>query len=393
MRLPRPRRGPLTRQSWPLQSAAKAIAAPGCGPTDVALNDPLFATAPTIEVGGQSYPLLQANLVTMIMREALGGLSSLELSFIDSVQDGGASHYAAGPGSPLELGAGVRVFAGAHEQGAPEIFDGQITAVEGEIRDGQPPLFTVLAEDRLFPLRRKRRTVLFEDKSLGDVITKVCSDHHLTAQVREGVDAAARNWVQTDETDLAFLRRICSRFDCDLQVVGDQVQIGRIGQDRRALIPLAVGSTLIAARITADIADQVSSVIVSSFDPGEGSPVLSGKDAAGFGPGRGKTGKEVLADKFDSVAMRACRHGPLSDADGDRLAEIDGQRRARGFVRVDGVARGNGSLRVGSWVELAGVNPQFANLYTVYEAVHRFDSQSGYRTEFRGECAYLGAPQ
>ena len=359
----------------------------------MALNDPLFATAPTIEVGGQSYPLLQANLITMTMREALGGLSSLELSFIDSVQDGGSSHYAAGPGSPLELGAGVRVFAGAHEQGAPEIFDGQITAVEAEIRESQPPLFTVLAEDRLFPLRRKRRTVLFEDKSLGAVITQVCGDHHLTAEAREGVDTAARNWVQADETDLAFLRRICARFDCDFQVVGDRVQIGRIGQDRRALVPLAVGSTLIAARITADIADQVSTVLLSSFDPGEGAPVLAGKDAAGFGPGRGKTGKEVLADKFDSVVIRACRHGPLSDADADRLAEIDGQRRARGFVRVDGVARGDGSLRVGSWVELAGINPQFANQYAVHETVHRFDGQSGYRTEFRAESAYLAEPQ
>ena len=369
------------------------IAAPGCGPTDVALNDPLFATAPTIEVGGQSYPLLQANLVAMTMREALGGLSSLELAFIDSVQDGGSSHYAAGPGSPLELGAGVRVFAGAHEQSAPEVFDGQITAIEAEIRESQPPVFTVLAEDRLFALRRKRRAMLFEDKTLGAVITQVCGDHHLTAEVREGVDTTARNWVQADETDLAFLRRICARFDCDLQVVGSQVQVGRIGHDRRALIPLAVGSTLIAARITADIADQVSIVALSSFDPAEGASVLSEKDAAGFGPGRGKSGKEVLAEKFSSVTTRACRFGPLSDADGDRLAEIDGQRRARGFVRVDGVARGDGSLRVGSWVELSGINPQFANQYAVYEAVHRFDAQSGYRTEFRAECAYLGASQ
>ena len=75
----------------------------------------------------------------------------------DTIEDGGTSHYAAGVGSPLELGAGVRVFAGPHEVGAPEIFDGQVTAIEGEVRESQPPLFTVLAEDRLFPARRRRR--------------------------------------------------------------------------------------------------------------------------------------------------------------------------------------------------------------------------------------------
>src|SRR5207344_431566 len=113
----------------------------------MALADPLFATSPTIEINGQSYPLVQTNLVVLRMREALGGLSSLELSLVDTVEDQGSSHYAAGVGSPLVLGAGIRVFAGPHEVGAPEIFDGQITAIEAEIREGQPPLFTVLAED------------------------------------------------------------------------------------------------------------------------------------------------------------------------------------------------------------------------------------------------------
>ena len=359
----------------------------------MALNDPLYATAPTIEVGGQSYPLLQANLSSMIVREGQGGLVSLELAFVDTVEDGGTSHYAAGPGSPLELGAGVRVFAGAHEVGAPEIFDGQITAIEAEIREGQPPLFTVLAEDRLFALRRKRRSMVYEEKSLGDVITQICGDYSLTAQIREGVDTAARNWVQADETDLGFLRRICARFDCDLQAVGDRLQVGRIGSDRRALVSLAVGSTLISARITADIAEQVSKIKLGSFDPGEGTAIVANKDAAGFGPGSGRSGSDVLREKFSDVTMLSGRFGPMNDTDGDVLAELDGQRRARGFVQVDGIARGDGALRVGSWVELSGVNPQFANQYAVYETVHRFNLESGYRTEFRAECAYLGSPQ
>lgn len=359
----------------------------------MALSDPLFATSPTIEINGQTYPLVQQNLVALRLREALGGLASLELSLVDTVEDGGSSHYAAGTGSPLELGAGIRVFAGAHEVGAPEIFDGQVTAVEAEIREGQPPLFTVLAEDRLFPARRRRRTHLFENLALGDVISEIAGDHGLTPEVRQGVDTTSRNWMQADETDLAFMRRILERFDCDLQIVGDKLQVGRVGMDQRALVQLAVGSTLISARITADVAEQLTSVSVGSYDPGEGAAVDGVMGAGGFGPGSGKSGTDVLREKFRDVEMHLGRLGPMTDADGDTLAEIEGQRRARGFVRLEGVARGDGNLRVGSWVELAGVNPQFANQYAVREAVHRFDVEAGYRTQFVAECAYLGEPE
>lgn len=359
----------------------------------MALADPLHATSPTIEIGGQSYPLVQRNLVRMRMREGLGGLSSLELCLTDTIEDGGTSHYAAGAGSPLELGAGIRVFAGPHEIGAPEIFDGQVTAVEAEVREGLPPLFTVLAEDRLFPARRRRRTRFYEEMKLADVVIRVARDFGLTVEARQGLDETVRNWMQADETDLAFMRRVLSQFDCDMQVVGNRLQLGRIGMDRRALVPLAMGSTLISARMTADIAEQVTGMTLGSFDPGEGSAIDADKDAATFGPGSGKSGPAILREKFTEVVMHLGRGGPLNDADGDKIAELEGQRRARGFVRIEGTARGDGGLRVGSWIELSGVNPQFANQYAVREAVHRFDLDTGYRTDFVAESAYLGEPQ
>ena len=359
----------------------------------MARADPLHATSPTIELGGQSYPLVQRNLAQMRMREGLGGLSSLELSFVDSVEEAGTSHYASGPGSPLELGAGVRVFGGAHEVGAPEIFDGQVTAIESEIREGEPPLITILAEDRLFPARRRRRTRLFERQKLGDVIGSIASDYGLTPEVRDGVDQAQRNWMQADETDLAFMRRVLHDYDCDMQVVGNRLQVGRVGMDRRSLVRLSVGNELISARITADVAEQVSVLKLSCFDPAAGELVNASGNSAGFGPGSGKSGPEILREKFAEVTMRLGREPPVSDATATKRAEIEGQRRARGFVRVDGSARGNGNLRVGSWVELAGVAPRFANQYAVREAVHRFDLRDGYRTDFIAEGAYLGNPQ
>lgn len=360
----------------------------------MALADPfLYTASPTVEVGGMSYPLIARNLERMRVTEALGGLSSLELVLTDSVtREDGTMGHASAAGSPLQLGAGIRVFAGAAEVHAFEIFDGQITAIESETRAEGAPTFTILAEDRLFPARRKRRTRLFDDSPLSDVLDSIASDYGLTAEVRDGVDTVARDWMQLDETDLAFLRRILHLCDADVQIVGDKLQVGRVGKDRRSLVALTAGSTLKQVRITADIAEQVSEIRLASFDPGAGEPADATAPASGSGPGSGKTGADLLGEKFSAVTMHSGRAGPITDTEADTLAQYEADRRARAFVTARGTAQGNGELRVGSWIELSGVNAQFANQYSVVRAVHRFDRRVGYETDFEAQCAYLGEP-
>src|SRR5438105_6276842 len=100
----------------------------------MALADPLilYTAQPVIEVNGQSYPLIAQNLERLRVVEGLGGLSTLEVALSDeAVQPDGSAGNAAGGDSPLVLGAGIRVFMGAAEVSAGEIFDGQITAIEG----------------------------------------------------------------------------------------------------------------------------------------------------------------------------------------------------------------------------------------------------------------------
>ena len=66
--------------------------------------------------------------------------------------------------------------------------------------------------------------------------------------------------------------------------------------------------------------------------------------------------------------------------------------RARRLVCIEGTAEGNPTLRVGAHVQISGLSGRFDNTYYVTRAVHRFDMQHGYRTDFEAECAYLGTP-
>ena len=59
-------------------------------------------------------------------------------------------------------------------------------------------------------------------------------------------------------------------------------------------------------------------------------------------------------------------------------------------MRIEGLSEGNPAIRVGTTVSVTGLSPQFDNRYFVCAASHLFDLSSGYRTEFSGECAFLG---
>jgi len=318
-------------------------------------------------------------------------MSSLELSMIDWVARGdGSAGHGSDAGSPLKLGAGLRVFMGPAAVLAGEIFDGQVTALECETREAQPPLITVVAEDRLFTARRKRRTRLFENQSLKDIVGAIAGDHGLTPEVRDGLPTFTATWAQQDETDLAFLRRLLGRFDGDLQIVGAKLQAGKIGLNQRSALTLTAGASLESVRITADVADQITAAKVASHDPATGEALTGEAQAQGNGPGKGRTGADLLNEKFAAVAWPLGHYGPMTQAEADAVAQAEYDRRARAFVRACGTAIGNAQLRVGCWVTLAGVNAQFANDYAVIRCIHRYDQAFGYRTDFIAESAYLG---
>jgi uncharacterized protein len=353
---------------------------------------PLISTRPTLRIDGQDYPLISANINLLMMREQTGGLSNLEVQVTDWLSPpGGAAGYGATSGSPLKLGAKIKVYCGPTN--APqEIFDGMVTAIEGEVGPGAPPSFTILAEDGLWKARRSRKSRTFDAMSPADVVKKVAADNGLTPQVGDGLDQPVRTWAQMNESDLAFLRRVLEGIDADLQVVDQNLQVVPFARDKRTSVDLKYGDTLVRARITADLAEQATEVRVGSFDPASGAAVVGTASDGEYGPGQGRKGQEFLQTALGTVREHVGVRQPMAQGEADKLAKAMFGRRARRFLRVDGTAQGNGDIRVGSWVNVSGVNPFFANQYVVTEATHRYDLASGYVTDFQAEGAFLGEP-
>jgi phage protein D len=350
----------------------------------------IFSARPTLRIAGQADERVSALLTAMKMEEIEGGMSTLELHITNWVATGnGSAEMAFNASSSLKLGAELGVYTG--DEATPrEIFKGKVSALEMVCNYGQPPELVVLAEDALTLARRQRRTKVYEAQSPADVVQAIAGNLGLTPTVA-GLSSPSATWVQLDETDLQFLRRLLARFDADLQVVGNDLQVSPRKDVNRGTIDLQLYGQLARVRITADLSEQATAVTVAGWNVVDGSAVQGQAGSiANAGPGQGKSGVAWANEVFSTRSQHLAAPLVCTQPEADAVAQAALDQRARRFVRAEGTAEGNAQLRVGSSVRLAGISPQFDNTYYVSRACHLFDMKQGYRTEFNAECAFLG---
>jgi phage protein D len=352
-------------------------------------KDAVYIAVPTVRVDGQANDKVSSQLLSMEMREREAGMSSIELRFSNFGSfPGGLAGNVFEDGTVLKLGAALQVYAG--DSSAPtEIFRGKIIALEAVYPKGGPPELVVISEDALQAARMKRRSKTWESATLAQIVQQVASSAGLTP-VSGGLDGDIGTQEQFDESDLHFLRRLLARYDADLQVVGGELHASPRAQAQRNAIELEINSQLKEVRITADLAQQVTGVIVTGWDFKQGQAISATSGTSSIGPGSGKTGKQWMQQTLADRSHHIGRFATLNTGEAQSLADAEYAQRARQFVVAHGVTEGNPNLRVGSHLKLTGLGPRFSNTYYTTGALHRFDTTSGYETEFTAECAYLG---
>lgn len=352
----------------------------------------VYIARPTLRVNEQAYALLNELLLGMRMTEQEGGLSSLELRFSNWVSDttGGAG-LAFEDGEILRLGAALVVYTG-DELSPREIFRGVITGLEAEFPKTAPPELTVLAEDALQQLRRSRRSKIYTDLSIAEIANEIAQAAGLRASV-DGFEQTSGVYVQMNESDLAFLRRLVARHDGDLQMVGEELHITPRRNVEREALTLHLHSQLHTARVLADLAQQVTETTVSGWDAAQGESISASSQGVDQGPGAGVDGAGVLRDTLGERAHHVSHLASATQAEAQALADSAFDQRARRFLTIEGCTEGNPRLRVGSQIEIRGLGPRFSNTYYVTRVCHRYDLVNGYETDFEGECAYLGEAQ
>lgn len=353
--------------------------------------DAVYTARPTVRIDTQAYPMVSELIESMEMIESEGGLSSLELRLSNLASDArGEADYAFEDDRVLRLGAAIEIYTG-DEAEPQEIFRGTITALEAEFDSRRPPELVVLAEDAFQKARMKRQSKVYDNAKIADIAREVASSAGLQPVIAGFTDDIGTQ-VQLNESDLAFLRRLLERYDGDLQVVGTELHVSPRGDVRRGTVELAMYSQLQSARVLADLSQQVTEINVPGWDITQGATFNATGRGVTPGPGQGRTGAQVLRDAIGGERPHLLSHLAAKDqTEAQAIADTAFDQRARRFVVIEGTAEGNPAIRVGTHVTISQLGPRFDNTYYVVRVCHRFDLQSGYRTEFEAECAYLGS--
>jgi uncharacterized protein len=351
----------------------------------------ISSVMPTLRVSGKSAAAVSALLWSMRMDESEGGMSSLELCLRNAARfEDGEVELAFEDEATIRLGVEIELYTG-DTRGPQEIFRGLVTGLEGTFEQGSAPEIIVLAEDALQRARLCRRTRVIEGARIDSLAKELAADLGLDPVVN-GFSEPIGTQVQLDETDLAFLRRLLAVYDGDMQVVGKELHVKSRKDVRRGVLELMLGRDLLRARVTADLAHQVTEVTVGGWDAVAGRRVEGSGRGTNLGPGAGRRGSALL-EAAVGARIEHLRDVPATTDDEARvIAETSFDRRARRFVCVDATAYGSPALRVGTHVRLIGLGPRFDNTYVVVRARHRFDLERGYQTDFEAECAFLGGP-
>src|ERR1035437_600884 len=349
----------------------------------------VYSAIPTVQIDGQANDKVTAQLLSIEIREHEGGMSALEmrLSNFGSFSTGLAD-LVFEDGAVVKLGAAVLVYAG--DASSPtEIFRGKITGLEGRFPDSGPPDLVVLAEDALQSARMQRRTKSWDSARLTQIAQQVATNLGLTP-VLDGLDATIGAQQQFNESDLHFLRRLLARYDADVQIVGTELHASPRAQAQRNSIEIDLNSQLKQVRVLADLSHQVKQITATGWDYNQGQAISVTSQTTSFGPGSGKTGTDWIQQALSSRSEHLGQFSSLNTGEAQALVDAEFAQRCRMFVVADGVSEGNPNLRVGTYLKLNGLGPRFSNTYYTTSTVHHFDTQGGYETRFRAECAYLG---
>jgi phage protein D len=350
---------------------------------------PVYNPRPIVTIDGQRFDKVDELLLALDMREQEGGLSALELRFSNIASDaGGSASYAFEDESAIKLGSTVTVSTGDISD-SQEIFRGVITGLEAEFSHAAPPELLVLAEDRLQQARMARRTQVYSNMSVADIASQIAQRLSLQPQVN-GLSASSGIWVQLNESDLAFLRRLLRQFDADVQIIADRLEAAPISEVQRQVIEMELFYDLRSVRFVVDLTNQVTEVTSSGWNAISGQTVSGSSQGANLGPGSGRSGATLLSQALGARSEHVGHIAVTTDAEAQALADTIFDQRARGFVTAEGTATGHPAIRVGSHLQLRGVSPRFENTYYVVSTHHRYDIQEGYMTDFKAESSALG---
>ncbi len=277
-------------------------------------------------------------------------------------------------GAALLPGASLRIMVEGFRE---PLFVGEVTAVDFEYGPSRERLVHVRGYDILHRLQKRQPVGAHVQLNLDELAQTLVADLGLTVEA-SNPGPLRQNLVQYNQSDLALMTEVAER--CGFYfALRDPVLHFMTLEGFGTAVSLALGSTLLEARIEVNAETSCRSVETTAWNPHRVEQFRGRADRARVGR---RVAVEVSPDRVGSTGQRTIVDELVQaddQAEGIAQAELD-HRVAREVV-LWGVAEGNTRLRPGTPVEISGVSESLAGRYVLTSVKHIINHTKGFISE------------
>ncbi len=290
--------------------------------------------------------------------------------------------------SGITIGTPITLSVASNEANTPApLLVGEVTALEKE-HDGTGTFTVVRGLDKSHRLTRGRRVAGYQQMTVADVATKVARNAGLGVGKVDSTSTVHRQVSQGNISDWEFLRGLAADVGAEVAVLDGKLEFRRPTQAGTAPgsrdatqepLVLELGRNLLRLRAVVTSAEQVPQVQVRGWDFTTKRAVVGSAAATTTSAEIGAT-PAGLAGTFAAPMLVGADTPYLTQGEVDDAAKALAEQVAGGFAELEGVLRGNPTVRAGTAVTLANAGKPFDGKYTVTTSRHVFEPETGYST-------------
>jgi phage protein D len=282
-------------------------------------------------------------------------------------------------GNPVEIAFGYR---GKTEP----VLSGEITGLEPDFLESQPPTLTVRGYDRRHRLMRSRRTRSFTNCKDSDIASQIASEANLRPNAEDS-GVTLPYVLQHNQTDLEFLTMRGRRINFEVVVIDRDLVFRPRKISDAAELTLHREVELLEFRPRLTTLGQVPQLEVRGWDPAKKQEIIA---QAGIGDepklmAGSTSGPSATQRAFATLGSARVTSPVQSQGEADAMAKRGYAAMALGYIRADGVCIGEPGMRAGTVVDIAGIGDRFSGSYYVLSVEHAFRAQKGFRTYFSAQ--------
>ncbi|CAG7638798.1 hypothetical protein PAESOLCIP111_03978 [Paenibacillus solanacearum] len=279
----------------------------------------------------------------------------------------------------LTLGRTLEVHMGYTDRLTP-IFFGYITAVNIRFPAGGTPQLTVTGMDLSFKMMRGRSAKSWANKKITDIVKEVGQQYGANSFVIDATTSAPESFPKKPDNDYQFLHSLAQSLNYEFFIVGKTLYFRKKNQNKAPLMTLSWGKHLMSFNVEQNIAEQVTKVIVRSWDADNRKVIESSADSVNKIGTNSKTGADLLKTlgSFEEYLYLN-----VEDAqDAAAKAEAAMNERAMRLITGDAECIGLPEIRAGRYIMLDGLGKRLNQPYYIKGATHTIN-ESGYLTQFQ----------